>query len=612
MDAWEYLGLAPTDDLRALKRAYAKKLRVTPPEDDPEGFKRLRAAYEFLMDDIENRPIDAQHNEDTKVSEASGAVVSDKTEEDTLSDEEIADNKAKLCAQGFVHELVDAVNDRGIEEGLKVLQNIYHRDDMISIDVSEYFDIGLYNALLHIENIDLQTSLFSHLMALPEVQQRHGNDWRLSQVKEYIEQRLEQRHFDEKEQKKSERQALFDLSQHWVEALERSLSDQGDEQACEMLRGFLADERYKDKRLQGVFSHAITLWVEDFTPRHWPLALIQLITQQFHLSPSDRTLSEYKHCIDYIQTRTAAARFLYDASQSAQSRNDLVQQEALSLLLADETNLDKTKSLSFKVRLALSDMLFTIDQRFPSLWQFEFHHGGKRKNLCELIGLTTVKPPSDVNKLHKIVDWLPTKIAMMLGIIWLAFALLIAMADNEVAHAFNGLQVFLKVVVGVLMVGGMRYYYYVKLSRWYSIGLKYRRDHWPTRVGSLFILYSLGVVAIGLSHAEYAAFIAMVAFGMGLLLYSPSYYFCWLSCSVLTGLTYLLAMQEASDYFSVSSMFYMGFLFNHALHRLLVTLEERFRWLRERVTVLGGWVGVYSINIALVYCVNTHLLNFLL
>lgn len=40
------LGLEPTKDERLIKNAYREKLTVTNPEDDPEGFKRLRAAYE--------------------------------------------------------------------------------------------------------------------------------------------------------------------------------------------------------------------------------------------------------------------------------------------------------------------------------------------------------------------------------------------------------------------------------------------------------------------------------------------------------------------------------------------------------------------------------------
>lgn len=48
--AWKILGIEPTEDEEKLKAQYHKLLVGVNPEDDPEGFKRLREAYETAVD----------------------------------------------------------------------------------------------------------------------------------------------------------------------------------------------------------------------------------------------------------------------------------------------------------------------------------------------------------------------------------------------------------------------------------------------------------------------------------------------------------------------------------------------------------------------------------
>ena len=46
---WTVLGLEPTQDVSAVKRAYALKARTCHPEEDPEGFLKLREAYQAAL-----------------------------------------------------------------------------------------------------------------------------------------------------------------------------------------------------------------------------------------------------------------------------------------------------------------------------------------------------------------------------------------------------------------------------------------------------------------------------------------------------------------------------------------------------------------------------------
>lgn len=46
MEMWTILGIAPTKDLRAIKSAYARTLKLHSPETDPQGFQKVRLAYE--------------------------------------------------------------------------------------------------------------------------------------------------------------------------------------------------------------------------------------------------------------------------------------------------------------------------------------------------------------------------------------------------------------------------------------------------------------------------------------------------------------------------------------------------------------------------------------
>ncbi|HEY8879703.1 MAG TPA: hypothetical protein VIN03_19190 [Roseateles sp.] len=64
---WVLLGIAPTPESAAIKKAYALKLRVTRPDDDAEAYQALRGAYERALQWARSQVLEPQSNAETAV-----------------------------------------------------------------------------------------------------------------------------------------------------------------------------------------------------------------------------------------------------------------------------------------------------------------------------------------------------------------------------------------------------------------------------------------------------------------------------------------------------------------------------------------------------------------
>lgn len=91
MNPWEILELAPTTDAREIKRAYAKKLKLTKPDEKPAEFQLLHEAYKYTLYYAANpQDFDEEEHDSEEI------VQSDAVECDTESPSILAAEKIEL------------------------------------------------------------------------------------------------------------------------------------------------------------------------------------------------------------------------------------------------------------------------------------------------------------------------------------------------------------------------------------------------------------------------------------------------------------------------------------------------------------------------------------
>lgn len=67
MNCWDIFGIAPTKDKKEIKKAYARLLKQYHPEENPEEFKQIQAAYQqCLHPDQEIESVSYKQEERTK------------------------------------------------------------------------------------------------------------------------------------------------------------------------------------------------------------------------------------------------------------------------------------------------------------------------------------------------------------------------------------------------------------------------------------------------------------------------------------------------------------------------------------------------------------------
>ena len=133
MNNWTILGIAATDDREVIKKAYMSQLSKYNPEDDAEGFTRLRTAYEQVLKELDNK---SQEEEDTTPPGLFIKRVEDVYNDFTLRCD-VEKWKELLTDEACVRlDMVDAAE----EKLLAFLMNSFYLPKAIWVTLDSHFD----------------------------------------------------------------------------------------------------------------------------------------------------------------------------------------------------------------------------------------------------------------------------------------------------------------------------------------------------------------------------------------------------------------------------------------------------------------------------------------
>lgn len=132
MDIWEILELEPTNDVRKIKRAYAKKLKVTHPDDDLEAFQTLKEAFDIALNYAKNNTFSENQDMDKSYEESSEHSAEDADRSYDENSEHSTEDTDKPYEKNSEHNIEDF--NKSLDEKIHESEDYIYEEDVKNQD----------------------------------------------------------------------------------------------------------------------------------------------------------------------------------------------------------------------------------------------------------------------------------------------------------------------------------------------------------------------------------------------------------------------------------------------------------------------------------------------
>ncbi|MFB0841102.1 tetratricopeptide repeat protein [Paenibacillus oleatilyticus] len=173
MQVWEILGIEPTHEISAIKKAYAAKLKIHHPEDDPAGYQQLREAYDQAI-----KLAKRQQKQTSRSNEEQEVYATlDVTQEDGSEAEDIAEHEEDELydeddgPQRIPRMVIWQEQDQGRDDPESEAEHFIGRVERLYRNFPSRIDSAQWAELLNSDvvwNINLQSGISGRLLGFLE------------------------------------------------------------------------------------------------------------------------------------------------------------------------------------------------------------------------------------------------------------------------------------------------------------------------------------------------------------------------------------------------------------------------------------------------------------